>query len=224
MAETLAGAIGPAARAAVEFTARPDFTLNEGDSPSLVYLRVRDRVQGARRAELLRRNISCPEDLGLLLNPAEDRMREAIAVADLADRVLGALLEANVRQVEVFRPGEAEYVTTGEAEGAEGSKAAEDAPCVRRLPLRFAVAAPLGDVQALLVRFQRAGSCLEVAAARVSRLGTQAGAGPDGGLLRAELEVAALTLVPAAEARLAGSKTAAPANRRGLTPRGGSRR
>src|SRR5207302_1937951 len=84
-------------RGSVEFTPRPEFTLNEGDSPSLVYLRVRDRVHGARRAELLRRNIACPEDLGLILNPAEEHMREAIAVADLADRLLGALLETGLR-------------------------------------------------------------------------------------------------------------------------------
>jgi hypothetical protein len=224
MADTLAHTIGPATRAAVEFTPRAEFVLGEADSPFLAYQRVRERVQGARRADLLRRNISCPEDLGLNLQPAEDRVKEAIAVADLADRVLGALLETGVRQIEVFRPGEPEYLAIGGAEDAPEAKA-EEAPVLRRLPLRFAALAPLADIQGLLARFQRSGACLELAAARIQRAGGPAGAGPqDAGLLRVEVEVAALTLVPAAEARLSGPKAGAAPARRGLAPRGGGRR
>jgi hypothetical protein len=137
--------------------------------------------------------------------------------------VLAALLETGVRSIDVFRPAEPEYVALGAGAGEK----ADDAPVLRRLPVRFSVTATLDQVQALLGRFQRPGSCLELAAARIARAGDPAGGGAasEGTLLRAELEVAGLTLVPASEARLgAGSGAAAPGVRRGLIPRAGGRR
>jgi hypothetical protein len=214
--------VGPAIKAAVEFQPRPAFTLKEGD-PLLVYRQAIEEVEKAR-AEALRRNISCPEDLGFVKDPPEDRVRVHVIGADLAERVLGALVAVGVKSIEAFRPGEVDYVRTvdepepgkeGAPQPPAGAAAAEgsEPDMLRRIPLRFTAVGPVDALERFLSSFQIAKSALELAAFRVSRAGE--------GLVRFEVEVAALALVPAAEAKAA--KSAQSGGRRGGLQRLGGR-
>ena len=213
VAQALDRDVGPATRAAVEFQPRAAFALKEGDSPFIVYRQAIEEVEKAR-GEALRRNISCPEDLGFVKDPPEDRVRIHIAGADLAERVLGALVAVGVKGIESFRPGDADYVRAVEepepskdapAPPAEGGAAVPEAPMLRRLPLRVVGLGSVDALELFLSGFQRTGSCLELSALRTVRAGE--------GLVRFDVEVAALTLVPAAEAKAA----------KATTPRGGTR-
>lgn len=229
VAEALAATIGPGVRAAVELSPREGFALAEGASPYLVYKAVLDQVL-ATRGEGLKKNIPIPEDLGFPANPPEERIREAIAVADAADRVLRALILADVRQVESFRPGEVDYVSTDveDEPGRDRKRPPGDELVLRRIPIRAAFTSTLEKLQTILAAFQRSGSCYELAGARLARVAPAAGAerGDGPALVRADLELAALALVPPSEAPALDRRgpSQAPGARRGLAPRGGGRR
>jgi hypothetical protein len=211
--------VGPATRAAVEFQPREAFALKEGDSPFIVYRLAIEQVEKAR-SEAARRNIGCPEDLGFVKDPPEERVRVHIAGADLAERVLSALVAVGIRSIETFRPGEADYVAVadaGERPGggggpAPGADEGTEAPLLRRIPLRVVAVGGLDALETFLSGFQRGRSCLEVSALKIVRA--------QEGLLRFDVELAALTLVPAAEAKAA--KAAVGGQRRGV-PRSGGR-
>jgi len=217
--------VAPAIRDAVEFRSRPEFALKEGDSPFIVYRRAIEQVEAAR-TEGKRRNMTLPEDFGFEKDPPEERVRVHIAGADLVERVLAALVATGFRSVETLRVGSAEYVRTVEEaekraptgdpvlDGVPEKPAAEP-PVLRRLPVRVAASGPLDAVELFLSGFQRAGSLLEVAGLRVTRA-------PDG-QARIDADLAAVSLVPAAEAKAARGAPGGPGRRPGARP-GGARR
>ncbi len=208
IARALEREVAPETREAVEFAARPEYALKSGDSPFIVYRQAIERVETVR-AEALRRNIGCPEDLGFVKDPPEDRVHVYLAGADLAERALQALVQVEARRVESFRPGEAEYVRIvdepepppgGGAGAGDAGGGAPEPPVLRRLPLRFTAVGSVDALENLLSGFQRPRSALELGALKVTRAGE--------GLLRFDVEVAALTLVPAAEMRAAKASAA----------------
>jgi hypothetical protein len=200
--------IAPAARDAVEFRSRPAFALKEGDSPFIVYRQAIEQCEAAR-TEAKRRNMNVPEEFGVVKDPPEDRVRVHIAGADLLERVL------STRSVETLRGGEPDYSRTveepEEKPGAEAppadAPAAAEPPALRRLPVRVSATGSVDAVELFLSGFQRSGAALEVVSLRIARTSD--------GLVRLDAEVAALSLVPAAEAK---SARPASAGRTGRTP------
>lgn len=224
VAAALRERVGPALRASVELEARPAFSLEEGASPFIAYRQAIEVVE-LSRAEALRRNIACPEDLGFVKDPPEERVRLHIASADLIERALSAAVAARVRAIESLRPADPEYVRLSEEEGAEAEEGSADAaPWLRRLPVRLVARGTLDALELLLSRFQRPGSCLELSGLKVSRAaaGPATEAAAEGGAeLRFELELGALALVPPGEAKAA--RAAAPGARRAAPVRPGGR-
>jgi hypothetical protein len=203
VALALENEIRPATSASVEFQPRPEFALGEKDSPFIKYGQAIDEVKKTR-AEALRRNIACPEDFGFVTEPPEDRVRVHIASADLVERVLFQLVLTGVKSIETLRPGEPDYVrAVEEPEAKDGASsaptappagdAAAEPPMLRRLPVHVAAIGSVDALERFLSAFQVGKSCLELAALRVVRQGE--------GVVRFEVDLAALTLVSAAEAR-----------------------
>jgi hypothetical protein len=224
LAEALARDVGPSVRAGVEFVPRAEFRPPaEGVSPYLAYHEALEKVK-ATRAEAVRRGLLCPEDLGLVAQPPEDRIKEALALADLVDRVLGVVLESGARRIDAIRPGDAEYVLLAAA-GDEAAPPA-DALALRRLAVRIEVVGEIGAIESVLAAVARPGKSLEVGGASIARAAAPGGPGPGDGLLRLSVEFAGVSLVPATEARFASEARGAvgPSGRRGLLPRGGTRR
>lgn len=214
--------IAPAARDAVEFRSRPAFALKEDDSPFIVYRQAIEQCEAAR-AEAKRRNMSVSEDFGFVKDPPEDRVRVHIAAADLLERVLSALIATGFRSVETLRVGEADYSrTVEEPERAPGTDpaaggAAEPAggpepPALRRLPVRISAVGSIDSVELLLSGFQRQGAALEVVSLRLARTADAA--------VRLDAQLAALSLVPPAEAKTARAAAAGGARRPTARPGG----
>jgi hypothetical protein len=90
--------------------------------------------------------------------------------------------------------------------------AGPEPPALRRLPLQFSAVGSADALELLLSGFQLKKAALELAALKVTRAGD--------GLLRFDVEVAALTLVPAAEAKAAKAAGSGP---RRTVPRTGGR-
>lgn len=211
--------VTPATRDAVQFRPRDAFALKEGDSPFIVYRSAIEEVERAR-AEALRRNISCPEDLGFLKDPPEERVRVHIVGADLAEKALSALVGVGVKGIEGFRPGDPEYVKLVEEPEQKDPLTGQPVPppadagpeplWLRRIPLRITATGSLDALERFLSGFQTHGTALEVGALKVARAAE--------GAVKFDVEVAALTLVAAAEAKAAAKPGSGSQQRPGQRP------
>ncbi len=225
VARALASAFGAEIRAAVELAPRPAFRLPErgaaagAPSPYLAYHQAIEIVKAAR-ADAVRRGMACPDDLGLLEQPPEERLAEALAFADLVERLLRAALESGLARVESVRPLDVRHVFPGEG-GAPAEPAAESgALALRRFPVRLEATGGTAAVARFLDAIRAPGACFEVADARLSRAAGE-------GMVALSIEAAGISLVPASEARAATASAggaSAPGGRSGLLPRGGGRR
>jgi hypothetical protein len=199
LARVLGERVGPELRSRLELPRREAFQVRAGDSPYVAYGRVLELV-GKGREEARRKGIACPDDLGLPRQPPEERLAEALAHADVAEHVLRLLVDRGVEKIGRFAPGSARFerlVETGTGAGAGRAEPPADELVLRRLPVVFEAVASADRVTALLADFQTAGQALEVVAAKLART--------DGDRVVVACEVAALALVPAAEARLGES-------------------
>ncbi len=221
--------VGPETKAALELGRRPaapeDFELRKGDDPQIKLVRARERVEQAL-AEAERRGLEPPKDPGLARQARDDQVPELLAVLDVAERVLRAAVEARVAKIDALAPLEAELIeaspppegdagAAAAAGGAAGAESGGPRPVLRRAPVRLAFTAPVDALQAFLATFQRSGSFLEVATLAVSRA--------DDGRVKAEIELAGLTLLEGEAAARVAALAAGGSGRPGTGDDGGRR-
>ncbi len=181
-AAALGERLEPALTRALLWRADSQFVLPEGEaSPALFYASALSKAVGEVQRHAARWNARVPRGaagLGLPEEVTDAAVPEALARADLARRVVSALLDAGVREVAAVDPQEARY------EARQG-----DERSLRVLPLRVSFTAGPRQLDAALAAFQVEGAFLEVDRCELLRA-----EGP-GGSLQVELSLLALDIV-----------------------------
>lgn len=201
----LADRLEPSLARGLLWRADAEFLLPEGDaSPALFYASALAKAGSDVERRAARWNAQVPKGaagLGLPEEVEPDGVPEALARADVVRRLVLALLDAGVRNLDTVAPEEIDYEERG------------DGKYLRVLPVRVRFQADLGRVDRVLSGLWAEGSFLEVAGCELIRAD-----GADGSL-SAELTLQALSVVEQAPAR-ASARTG---GRRGSGSRGGGR-